>query len=665
MGRSSDDLPGGRVPGEPGIGRKVGDPLVDSQYPTPPRGGRRGGTGAETAEAVAEEPAETSDLPPGTVLGKYRIIQRLGVGGMGSVYEAIHTGIAKAVALKTMSPQLAADERASARFLREAAAASRLDHPHVVGVTDFGTDAGISYLVMELLRGEDLGEVISRDPGGIEPQRVADIMLAVCAGVFAAHESGVVHRDLKPQNIFLSHTSLGETVPKVLDFGISKMIVEDVNAPLTNTGMVMGTTHYLSPEQVMGKGVDVASDQYALGVILYETLTGQRPHVGSSVYEIMRGISEGNFPPPRRWRADLPGAFEAVVLRAMATRPQDRFESVHGLGRALLALASPKRQVIWADYYDRGRAKSGLGDLQDQGRRPTGGNGTVAMEVRPARSSPTRMPASDFPAAAARPSAARAGLGETRFGGRSEPEIDERSFTTPRPRGAGRWVVVFAVALAAAALFVIAQSPRLRAQLPTTVRTLLERGLSAASAYRASRPGAPEPAPVARPPRAHPGSTTGEGATVPPVVPPAVVEPEQAVVPAAPALPDDSPFGDTTAPFGPPADKAAATTGRDSPPAPAPAGADRGRAAKSETPAGAASDPWGAGPPARGKKRKGLQAPDIYPPLGPPSLGPPNTAPATIPPAQRTPAPPPSNPPPPEQIPAKRYFGPSAAPILE
>jgi serine/threonine protein kinase len=277
MGRSSDDSRGGRASGGPDSGRS-GDPLVDSQFPTPARGGA--GRGA-VAAAAADDPGATSDLAPGTILGKYQIVQRLGVGGMGSVYEAVHTGIAKAVALKTMSPQLAADNRAAARFMREAASASRLDHPHVVGVTDFGTDRGISYLVMELLRGEDFGEVISRDPGGTDPSLVADIMLAVCAGVFAAHESGVVHRDLKPQNIFLSHTSLGETVPKVLDFGISKMIVEDVNAPLTNTGMVMGTTHYLSPEQVSGKGVDARSDQYALGVILYEALTGRRPHAGS------------------------------------------------------------------------------------------------------------------------------------------------------------------------------------------------------------------------------------------------------------------------------------------------------------------------------------------------------------------------------------------------
>jgi eukaryotic-like serine/threonine-protein kinase len=245
------------------------------------------------ATALAGRPAvrgAPNDLPAGTVLGKYRIVKRLAGGGMGAVYEAIHTGIAKPVALKTMSPTVATDPRSTTRFLREAAAASRLDHPHVVDVTDFGNDEGISYLVMELLRGEDLAAVISREKRGLEPAFIADIMLAVCAGVFAAHESGVVHRDLKPQNIFLAKTPLGEVVPKVLDFGISKRIDDDVKGGLTHSGAVMGTTHYLSPEQVSGKPLDVRSDQYSLGVILYEAVVGKKPHDGQSVYAIVQSI---------------------------------------------------------------------------------------------------------------------------------------------------------------------------------------------------------------------------------------------------------------------------------------------------------------------------------------------------------------------------------------
>ena len=325
-------------------------PFVDSMHPTFAREG-------EPVETVEVGAAPAADLAPGTVLGKYRVVRRIAGGGMGAVHEAIHTGINKPVALKTMSPMLAADPRSATRFLREAAAASRLDHPHVVDVTDFGTDNGVSYLVMELLRGQDLGGLLSREgeSKGLEPSLVADIMLAVCAGVFAAHESGVVHRDLKPQNIFLARTPLGEVVPKVLDFGISKRLDDELEAGLTNSGAVMGTTHYLSPEQVGGKPLDVRSDQYALGVIMYEALTGRRPHEGDSMFAVMQSIGAGRFPLPRLVRPEIPAALEAVILKAMSNLPQDRFESVHELGATLMTFASPKRRIMWSDYYQRGR----------------------------------------------------------------------------------------------------------------------------------------------------------------------------------------------------------------------------------------------------------------------------------------------------------------------
>ncbi|HEY0707698.1 MAG TPA: serine/threonine-protein kinase, partial [Polyangia bacterium] len=440
----------------------------------------------------ASEAGPADDLKPGTVLGKYRIVERLGSGGMGSVYRAVHTGIAKAVALKTMSPQLAADPRTAARFLREAASASRLDHPHVVGVTDFGTDHGTSYLVMELLRGEDLGALIARSPGGLPTVMVADTMLAVCAGVFAAHESGVVHRDLKPPNIFLSQTSLGETVPKVLDFGISKMIEEDGSSPLTNTGMVMGTTHYLSSEQVAGKPADVRSDQYALGVILYESLTGQRPFSGTSAYEIMRNISEGNYPAPRSLRPDLSSAFEAVVMRAMALDPNNRFESLHGLGRALLPFASSKRRVIWADYYERDSGRTS--DPRLSARAAESGE-TIALQVdvrRPAQLSPTRTHFAPSPLPPAAPSAVPAS--ETGVVGFPD------SLSTGDYRALGvstrkrRWVpaLLFAVGAGLGAIS-FWKVPALRAKLPEAVRTALERAPASTATAVAEAPGTARP----------------------------------------------------------------------------------------------------------------------------------------------------------------------------
>jgi serine/threonine-protein kinase len=466
MRRPSDDGSGGRSPEREGAG------------------GSHAGKAA--AASIDVDPSAMGDLNPGMVLGKYQIVQRLGVGGMGSVYEAVHTGIAKSVALKTMSPQLASDPKAAARFMREAAAASRLDHPHVTSVTDFGTDHGITYLVMELLRGDDLAQLITREPKGLDPTMVADVMLAVCAGVFAAHESGVIHRDLKPQNIFLSRTPLGETVPKVLDFGISKMVDQDANASLTNTGMVMGTTHYLSPEQVSGRGVDARSDQYALGVILYESLTGKRPHNGTSAYEIMRSISEGTFTAPRSLRPEIPPPLEAVILRAMATRPQDRFESVHGLGRALLQLASPKRRVIWADYYDRERRNGGAAALAASLAQPRPApprapepQGTVVLNVKPAQLSVTRT---HFVAAeeVKEMLKARAPLQETRFAD-DVRVLDDEAPPMRRSVGGKRLGLglVLAVVAAGAGGFLLWRSPRLRAQLPAAVRATLDRGFGA------------------------------------------------------------------------------------------------------------------------------------------------------------------------------------------
>jgi serine/threonine-protein kinase len=379
--------PKATFPGAPatGFGAATGNPPPGTGHLAPP--------GQPThATHIPGPPLGLSgtNLHQGVTLGKYQIVRQLGAGGMGSVYEAVHTSIGKSVALKTMNPALASDPRAEARFMREAAAASRLGHPNVCDVTDFGSDQGVVYIVMELMRGEDLAGLVAHAPAGLDASFVADVMLAVCAGVYAAHEKGVVHRDLKPQNIFLSRTPLGDVVPKVLDFGISKLLDEEVAGSLTNSGSVMGTTHYLSPEQVTGSPVDGRSDEFALGVILYECLTGQRPHQGDTIFTIMRAISEGRFQRPRALRPDLLPALEAVVLRAMALRADDRYPTVHALGNGILPFATPKGRVLWADYFSRppatglSQAMAGTamqGTLAHQQAHYAGGNATMAMSA--------------------------------------------------------------------------------------------------------------------------------------------------------------------------------------------------------------------------------------------------------------------------------------------
>jgi eukaryotic-like serine/threonine-protein kinase len=293
---------------------------------------------------------EVPTLRPGIRLGKYAITRLLGTGGMGAVYEATHAEIGKRVAIKVLSPVVAAVPGARARFLREAQLTTRVRHPHIVDVSDMGTDDGHTYLVMELLAGQDLAQRIERG-GPLPPDELADVMLPVCAAMAAAHQAGITHRDLKPPNIFLD-TSAKRTHPKVLDFGISKL---DDGAglgagPLTATGAMIGTPYYLAPEQVLdNKSAGPASDQYALGVIFYECLTGARPYDGDSLFAVFQGIVGGNPKPLHQIRPGIPPALEQIVLRAMKTDPKARFPSIESLGRALLPFASPRARLNWND----------------------------------------------------------------------------------------------------------------------------------------------------------------------------------------------------------------------------------------------------------------------------------------------------------------------------
>src|SRR6476620_3665061 len=180
-------------------------------------------------------------LPVGTCLGKYQVVRLIGEGGMGAVYEGIHVAIGKKVAIKMLRPDLAADPDARARFLREAQLTSRVRHPHAVDVTDVGSEGALTFLVMELLDGEDLASFIEWR-GRLPLEQAADFLLAICAAVAAAHDEVIIHRDLKPQNIFLSQTRDGAIVPKVVDFGISKGQLDRVDPAPAATLSVMAPT---------------------------------------------------------------------------------------------------------------------------------------------------------------------------------------------------------------------------------------------------------------------------------------------------------------------------------------------------------------------------------------------------------------------------------------
>jgi serine/threonine-protein kinase len=268
---------------------------------------------------------------------------------MGAVYEAIHTEIGKQVAIKTLAPALAALPDAHARFLQEAQLTSRIRHPHIVDVTDVGAAGGATFLVMEYLEGEDLATYIDRC-GALPVSDAVDIALPVIAAVAAAHEEGIVHRDLKASNIFLTRMRDGAVHPKVLDFGISKAISEMEPPSLRTTGgRLLGSPTYLAPEQVQDPGsASAASDQYALGLMLYECVTGRLPFDSPNLQRIFEQILSGGYPPAGAHRPDLPVGVQRIIATAMNIDPADRFADVEELGRELLPYASAAARLVWA-----------------------------------------------------------------------------------------------------------------------------------------------------------------------------------------------------------------------------------------------------------------------------------------------------------------------------
>ncbi|MEM7609492.1 MAG: serine/threonine-protein kinase [Myxococcota bacterium] len=275
------------------------------------------------------------DLPqPGDFVGgRYKIDSLLGEGGMGAVFAATNGATGRPVAIKWMLPAMAKSQEALARFLAEARTTARIEHPNVIQILDVGQDGEAPFLVMERLRGESLGECLARRTR-LAPAEAVDIVLAACQGIQEAHGEGIIHRDLKPDNIFLCQGKDGTPrPPKVLDFGISKLFDETGGGQkLTQTGAIMGTPLYMSPEQLDGRTEpDAAFDVYAMGVVLYESLSGASPYDADTFFVLVQQIVGGQFRPLKTAAPWLSDPLVQVVERSMHPNRAQRYTTMRDL----------------------------------------------------------------------------------------------------------------------------------------------------------------------------------------------------------------------------------------------------------------------------------------------------------------------------------------------
>ncbi len=306
-----------------------------------------GGMG-KVSNPTAETVVSTDSLVGRVLDGRYHILMLLGAGGMGTVYRARRVHIGDDVAVKVLHPQFVADDTMVERFRREARAAAMLHHANIVAIYDFGeTDSGDApaYIVMELVAGESLREILRRE-GELELMRALVLMRDICAGIGAAHRRNIVHRDLKPDNIIVIPAQADderETV-KVVDFGIARLRDLAASKILTQTGVLIGTPYYMSPEQCLGEHAESPADVYSLGAILYEMLAGVPPFTAQTATGVItKHITEA--PQPLPARRGVNPAVEAVIMRALAKKPESRQPDATTLARELLAANAVQASV--------------------------------------------------------------------------------------------------------------------------------------------------------------------------------------------------------------------------------------------------------------------------------------------------------------------------------
>jgi serine/threonine protein kinase len=286
------------------------------------------------------------DVLIGTTIGAYRVARLLGVGGMGRVYKGVHPQIGSRVAIKVLSRECSDRKDLVERFFAEARAVNLIRHESIVNVLDLASlPDGRPYIIMEYLDGAPLAAAIEHalQTGPLPLGSVVRLAVEALDALGAAHGKGIVHRDLKPDNLFVTPSGR----PKILDFGIAKLLPE-LGGSYTQTGSLLGTPHYMAPEQAAGRPVDYRADLYAMGVILFECVTGQKPFHGDSLFDLLRKHVDAPPPPPAMLRPDLPPALEHVILVALAKAPEQRWQSAQAMSAALQQAAALLPPEQWA-----------------------------------------------------------------------------------------------------------------------------------------------------------------------------------------------------------------------------------------------------------------------------------------------------------------------------
>jgi predicted Ser/Thr protein kinase len=384
----------------------------------------------------------------GTLIDRYRLVEKLGEGGMGMVYKAEHTMIGRPVALKLLHPDLARVPQAVDRFFREARAANEIPSDHIVQVTDFGrAEDGANFLVMEFLEGVDLQQVLTEEKR-FTPQRAAQIAMQIAEGVGAAHKRKVIHRDLKPGNVQLVQRGANAEFVKIMDFGIAK--ITESGTQLTKTGMILGSPAYMSPEQASGQPVDPRTDIYALGVIIYEMLVGRPPFIGQSPTQILLAHVTQVPEPPRTLNADVPEPLEQLVLQCLSKEPDKRPASMEQVRDRLRS---------WLEGGDAAAAGLGLASTAyaPVTEPPPAGVPAAALATGPG-ATPASVP--DATPASVPPAAVATGVGATSVPPGDAVTLDDDTLGTqaapPRPASKLLWIAVAGGAVALAAVGVTA-----------------------------------------------------------------------------------------------------------------------------------------------------------------------------------------------------------------